>query len=117
MTRLGSTLLALATLGGTALADDAADLGSRPRAEEALTVIGGSATGGSARGVAADTLVQPTGGELTGQLRFVMSEPMLGGAPLHFSDLALFDVAGRWSFSKRFEVAASAAFLPKQPSF
>ncbi|MCW5803171.1 MAG: hypothetical protein KIT31_12365 [Deltaproteobacteria bacterium] len=136
LTRLAWTLLALATLGRTALADDdnddddtagparehqpsprgVAELGGRSGGAEILAVdpVRG---GGSHRGVAQSYLVAPHGGEVTGQMRFVLSDPLLGDQKLKFSDLALFTMTGRWSLFSRLEISGSATFLPKQPSY
>jgi len=108
MTRLTSTLAALAILGGTAGADSTDDSAAR-------TTL---AVESSRRGVAQDYLVVPRGGELGAQLRFVTSQPHLGGEPLRFSDLALFGISGRWIvLPERLELAAQADFVPKQPSY
>ncbi|HEU0032686.1 MAG TPA: hypothetical protein VFQ53_18775 [Kofleriaceae bacterium] len=72
---------------------------------------------GSHRGVAQDYIVLPEGGELTAQMRFVTSEPMLGGEPLRFSDLALFGISGRWSLFSKLELSGEVTLLPKQPSY
>jgi hypothetical protein len=73
-------------------------------------------TGGSHRGVAQDFLVLPAGGELTGQMKFLTSEAILGDTPLRFTDLALFGLAGRWSLLPKLEVHGEVDLLPKQPS-
>jgi len=106
MTKLTWTLAALAILGGSARADEDA----RP-AVEAIDVSR------SHRGVAQDYLVAPAGGELTGQMRFLMTEPSLGGEAMKFSDLALFGIGGRWSLFSKLELSLEASFLAKQPSF
>jgi len=103
-TKLG-TLLVLATLGGTAAAEDDA---TRP---------GLAVESVSRRGVAQDFLVLPSGGELTGQMRFVTAEPVFGDEPLRFSDLALFGLAARWSLFRKLEISGQVDFLAKQPSF
>ncbi|MEO8700789.1 MAG: hypothetical protein ABI867_12135 [Kofleriaceae bacterium] len=108
-TKLPWTLVALATLGGTAAAD----------AKEDSSVGGEVLVMGSAshRGVAEDYLVLPSGGEFTSQMRFlVTAQPAMGDEPLRFSDLALFGLGGRWAFASRLEVSASVDLLPKQPS-
>ncbi len=106
-----TTLATLAILGGTAAA-------SPPPMDEA-TVTGGAlhTTGGSLRGVAQDYLVLPSGGEITGRMKFVMSEPSLGGEEMKFSDLALFGVGARWSLFSKLELSLEGNFLAKQPSF
>ncbi|HEX3759526.1 MAG TPA: hypothetical protein VHW23_12505 [Kofleriaceae bacterium] len=72
---------------------------------------------GSRRGIANDYLVMPSGGELTGAMRFVTTDqPALGTDRLRFSDLALLDLAGRWSVIPRLEVSGQIALVPKQPS-
>lgn len=80
--------------------------------EEALAV-----DSGSRRGVAQDYLVAPSGGELTGQTRFVTADPLLGDQRLAFSDLALFDLAARYSVFSRLELSGRVTLLPKQPSY
>ena len=107
MTKLTWTLAALAILGGSARADEDA----RP-AVESIDV-----SRGSYRGVSQDYLVAPAGGELTGQMRFLMTEPSLGGEAMKFSDLALFGIGGRWSLFSKLELSLEANFLAKQPSF
>src|SRR4051812_36438928 len=109
MRRTAWTLLAVATLGGTAAADGQED---GARAGETLAVI----DGGSRRGISQDYMVLPSGGELTGQMRFVMAEPALGGGELKFSDLGLFDLAGRWSLHPKLEISGTVTLVPKQPS-
>lgn len=72
---------------------------------------------GSRRGIANDYLVMPSGGELTGAMRFVTTDqPALGTDQLRFSDLALLDLAARWSLIPRLEVSGQLALVPKQPS-
>jgi len=110
MGQLRWTLLALTTLGGTALADERSP-------EKADMMVEGSTVRSSARGVAQDYLVAPEGGELTGQMKFITSDPVLAGSALKFTDLALFELAGRWSLFSKLELAASVDFLPKQPSY
>ena len=109
MTRTAWTILALATLGGTAFAED----------EDAARTVGESIalTHGSHRGISQDYVVMPSGGELTGQMRFVMSEPSLGTESLRFSDVGLFDISGRWSLFSKLEISGSVTLLPKQPSY
>jgi hypothetical protein len=113
MRKLTWTLTALISLGVPAFADV-----DSPAVEMSSVVRGG---GGSHRGVAQDYLVAPSGGELTAQMRFLMTEPSLGGeAPpteMKFSDLALFGIGGRWSLFSKLELSLEANFLAKQPSF
>ena len=78
--------------------------------------VGTTAARSSYRGVAEDYLVLPSGAELTGQLRFVTADSMLGGEPLKFTDLALFGLAARWSVTSKLELAGNVDFVPKQPS-
>lgn len=110
MSKLAWTLATTLGLGATAHADSL-DMAAPAAKAEAVTISG------SARGVAQDYLVMPSDGELTGQMKFIMSDAVLGNAPLKFTDLALFGITGRWSVFSKLEVAASADFLPKQPSF
>ncbi|MBL9018152.1 MAG: hypothetical protein JNL83_28455 [Myxococcales bacterium] len=112
MTRTAWTLLALAGLGGTALAEQ--EDGGRTGGVEALAL-----THGSHRGISQDYLVRPSGGELSAQIRLVMSEPSLGPAtePLRLTDLGLFDISGRWSLLSKLEVSAAVTLVPKQPSY
>jgi hypothetical protein len=107
--QLGSTLAALGALGGVAAADS-----SMPAAEMAVDTV---STQSSHRGVAEGYLVMPSGGEVSAQMRFVMSEAVLDDSPLRFTDLALFGLSGRWSLFSRLEVSAQADFVPKQPSY
>jgi hypothetical protein len=109
MDKLGLTLAIAAALGGTAAADSLRD--DAPVYAEGVTV------GASARGAAQDYLVEPSGGELTGQMKFIMADAVLGGEPLKFTDLGLFGLTGRWSLFSKLELAASADFLAKQPSY
>jgi hypothetical protein len=105
--KLHWTLVALVTLGGIA----AAETDDGPRATSDVVMES------SHRGVAQDYLVLPSGGELTGQMRFVTSEPIFGDQPMRFSDLALFGLAGRWSLFSKLELSGQVDFLAKQPSF
>ena len=107
MQKLTWTLAALAILGGSARADE-----YQPGVET-LSVR----DSGSHRGVAQDFLVLPAGGEFTSQMRFLMSEPSLGGKEMKFSDLALFGVGVRWSIFEKLELSLEGNFLAKQPSF
>jgi hypothetical protein len=109
MTRIAWTLTALVGLGGIAAAED---IDSAVQAGETLTI-----DGGSHRGVSQDYLVLPSGGELSGQMRFVMADAALGSDPLKFSDLGLLDLAGRWSLLSKLEVSGTVTLLPKQPSY
>jgi hypothetical protein len=108
------TLLALASLGGTAAAE--VDVAPAPRAlgDAEVTV-----SGGSARGVSQDYVVMPPGAELTGTMRFITSPAVPGFGneeALRFSDLALFTMGGRYSLLTKLEVSAAVSFLAKQPS-
>jgi hypothetical protein len=109
MTKLTWTLAALTILGSTAQAQEAEGTST---AGVAMDV-----SRGSHRGVAQDYLVAPSGGELTSSMKFLMTEPSLGGEAMKFSDLALFNVGGRWSLFSRLELSIDASFLAKQPSF
>lgn len=114
MTKLTWTLAALATLGAPVHAEE----GAPP--EEGAPVSSADVmrtAGGSHRGVSQDYMIKPSGGELTGQMRFLMSEPALGGDAMKFSDLALFTVGGRWSVFERLELSLDVSFLAKQPSY
>jgi hypothetical protein len=113
-TKLHWTLVALATLGGTASAE--VDVDPSPVSKEAVMLSG---TSGSARGVAQDYMVLPPGGELTGSMRFIMARELEGFSndeATRFTDLALFTIGGRYSLLTRLELSASASFLAKQPS-
>src|SRR5436190_7936395 len=105
------TLVALAILGTTASARAES---VEPLSEAAVVT---SDVGVSRRGVAQDYLVLPSGGELTGQMRFLTSEPSLGGQEMKFTDHALFGIGGRWALLSRLEISLEASFLAKQPSF
>ncbi|MEP6860787.1 MAG: hypothetical protein ABJE66_09220 [Deltaproteobacteria bacterium] len=110
MSKPSWTLVALTSLGGTALADTTQPIAADDMASETVTVTG------SHRGVAHDYLVAPDGGELTGEIKFVMADAMPNGSALKFTDLALFDLVGRWSLFGKLELSGSVDFLPKQPS-
>ena len=104
MSKLAWTLAATLALGGTAGADSLkAD--SAAGAAETVTI------GGSARGVAQDYLVMPEGGEVTGQMKFIMSDAVLANRGLKFTDLALFGVSGRWSLIERVELSGIVDLL------
>jgi hypothetical protein len=96
-------------LGKTALADS-----TKPTVDigESMS-LGGSS---SRRGVAQDYMVMPQGLELTGAMRFIMSEPVFDDEKVRFSDLALFTLGGRYSLFSKLELSAHASFLAKQPS-
>lgn len=102
------TLLTLSLLGGTAYAEQ------QNAPVETSELIRGT---GSHRGVAQNYLVLPSGGEITGQMRFLMSEPMFDNEAMKFSDLALFGIGARWSLFSKLELALEGNFLAKQPSF
>lgn len=111
MTRTAWTLLAVAGLGGTALAEDE-DVGRSASAGESIALAHGSH-----RGISQNYLVMPSGGELSAQIRLVMSEPSLGTEPLRLTDLGLFDISGRWSLFSKLEVSSAVTLVPKQPSY
>src|SRR6267142_184007 len=103
------TLAALVGLGGAAAADP-----EQPRAAMTGESV---AVSGSARGVAEDYLVLPSGGEITAQMKFITADPLLGGQPLKFTDLELFGITARWSLFSKLEIAGAVDFLPNQPSY
>ena len=109
MDKLTWTLAALVCLGGVAQADEE---GSYATSADVMNV-----SRGSHRGVAQDYLVAPAGGELTSSMKFLMTEPSLGGEAMKFSDLALFSVGARWSFLAKLELSIEGTFLAKQPSY
>lgn len=111
MNKLPWTIVAALSLGTTARADEFAKPAS---AESDMITVG---TSSSYRDTAEDRSIARDGGELTGEMKFIMADAMLGGEPLKFTDLALFDVAGRWSLYDHIELAATVSFLPKQPSY
>src|SRR5262245_14946964 len=98
MGKLRWTLPAVAALGGVAAADSAMPVSADYAAETSITH-------GSHRGVAEDYLVMPEGGELTGQMKFITADPLIGDAPLRFTDLTLFGISGRWSLHSKLEVS------------
>lgn len=111
--KLHWAFLAVASLGGTAAAE--VDVAPSPIMSEGLALK----DSGSPRGVAQDYLVGPSGGELTGSMRFITSPSVPGFGneeALRFSDLALFTVGGRYSLFSKLEISAAASFLAKQPS-
>ena len=111
MDKLRWTLLAVAGLGGTAAADSLEPVAAS-NYSEAVTVAG------SYRGVSQDYLVAPEGGELTAQMKFVMADgAALGDEPVKFTDVGLFGLGGRWSLFSKLDLAVSADFLAKQPSY
>ncbi len=81
---------------------------------ESTKISGGSS--GSARGVSENYLVLPSGGELTGEMTFVTTDHAMADAPLKFSDLALFGLAGRYALFSKLEISGHVALLPKQPA-
>src|SRR6478735_1542982 len=90
------TLAALIGLGGVASAEKVdMDAGETLAVER-----------GSSRGVAADYLVLPNGGELTAQMKFITAGPLFSDKKLEFTDLALFGITGRWSLFSKLELAA-----------
>ncbi len=110
MGKLAWTLAAVAALGGTAAADS-----TSPDAPAAMAE--GVTVGASMRGVAQDYLVAPEGGEITGQMKFITADRLLGDEPLKFTDLGLFGLTGRWSLFSKLEIAGGVDFLAKQPSY
>lgn len=104
------TLAALVALGGVASAE-------RISEDSGVTTGELVSVGSSARGVAGDYLVLPSGGELTAQMKFVTAGPLFSDKKLEFTDLALFGLTGRWSLFSRLELAASVDLLPKQPAY
>lgn len=110
MSKLRWTLVGLVALGGTA----SADVGTAPAIDAGESI---SVMSRSPRGVAEDYLVMPSGGVLAAQMKFITADPMLGGQPLKFTDLALFELAGRYSLFSKLELSAQVDLLPKQPSF
>jgi hypothetical protein len=109
MRQLHSTLVAVASLGGLAHADTVI--------QNVPAMADEAAVSKSHRGVAQDYLVAPEGGELTGQMKFITADSILAGQPLKFTDLALFELGGRWSLFGKLELAAQVDLLPKQPSY
>jgi hypothetical protein len=109
--RLAWTLLAFATLGSAAKTASA----ERPALE--ATVVSGT-DHGSHRGVSDSYLVLPSGGELTGEMTFLTTDAAMtdGGAPLKFSDLALFGLVGRYALFSKLELSGHVELLPKQPA-
>src|ERR1700733_2228597 len=71
----------------------------------------------SHRGVAENYLVMPTGGELTGEMKFLTADAAMDGKPLEFTDVALFGLSGRWALFDKLEVSGAVDFLAKQPSY
>lgn len=111
---LAWTLATLTTLGAArARADDAEPTTDALAVQPGVTL----AVERSHRGVAQEYLVLPSGGELSGQMRFVMAQPVFSADPVRFSDLALFGLGGRWALHPRLEVSGTVNFLAKQPSF
>src|SRR5450432_3749015 len=110
MSKPSLTLAMLASLGGPAMADP-----SKPSSVDEATISMQGAS--SMRSVAQNVLVAPDGSELTGAMKFIMSDPSLGGEPLKFTDLGLFELTGRWSVMSKLELSANVDMLPKQPSF
>ena len=104
------TIAMVAGLGGIATADPS----KMDASPEAMVSVQGAS---SMRSVAQDRLVAPDGGELGGAMKFIMSDPSLGGEPLKFTDLGLFELTGRWSVMSKLELSANVDLLPKQPSF
>jgi hypothetical protein len=75
-----------------------------------------SSATGSARGVAEEFFVLPSGLDVGGKLRMVMADGGLGPGKLKLTDLAFFDMTAQWAIAKHYELDLSATVLPKQPS-
>lgn len=101
----------LATLAAPAAADDEVRKPDVSRGETFVAELG------SKRGVADNYLVLPSGGELSGQMRFLVAQPVFSDERVRFSDLALFGLGGRWSILPRLEISATVDLLAKQPSY
>jgi hypothetical protein len=79
--------------------------------------IDGVSLSGSTRGKAQDWMIMPSGTATAGgTLAFVTAERGMGDT-LKFTDVVMTSVNARVAFRHRFELAAGATFLPKQPSF
>lgn len=69
------------------------------------------------RGKAKDWMIMPSGTATAGgTLTFLTAERGMGEG-LTFTDVVMTSVNARLAFQERFELAGSATFLPKQPSF
>jgi hypothetical protein len=125
------TLLALLVLGRSAIAQPVpadpptltdeqlqklAEQEAQVNKGEVITLSSGTIST-SVRGVGQNFLVLPSGGELDVGVKFVTSDPLLGGQPLRFSDLGLFTVSGRWSLLTKLELDGYTTLVPKQPSY
>lgn len=118
-----ATLLVVTTLGPIAAAEVVSE--PMPAVEpdvkpepQAILISERAVDGGSTRGVGQDYVTLPAGMELTGQMRFMMSESgALAKESLHFTDVGLFDLGARVSVRRWFELSGGVTLLPKQPAY
>ena len=111
MFRRGSPTLTTTTTITTTVYDDA------PMSE---SFAGSTRASSDARTRAKDQIVMPAGNyTIGGTLGFMMApkSPFQADESLRFTDVVLLGLGGRLALGGRAEVAASVAFLPKQPSF
>ena len=110
---LASRTLLVVSILGPSLASADGEVQKLPQSETIMT----TGASYSVRGVAQNYLVLPEGGELDTSMKFVTADPLLGGQPLRFSDLALFTLSGRYALFSRLELSAATTLVPKQPSY
>ncbi len=67
------------------------------------------------RSYAKDWMVAPPGYNLGGELRFITAATSPDGPRIHFTDMGILRMRGRWTASKRVELAAAVDLLAKQP--
>jgi hypothetical protein len=100
--------------GSPALTDEELAKLAEQEARTEVTTVTGSLV--YRRGIAREQVVMDSGGEITGAMRFITTDqPVLGNAPLRFSDLALLELSGRWAVMPWLELSGQVELLPKQP--
>jgi hypothetical protein len=116
MPKLAWTVVATGILGASGAARAEA---SPPPPDEPRVTTGEvlAVDVGSARGVAREWMVLPSGLELTGELTFVTADAALGGGDLALSDVGILTLRARTALPGPMELVAEVDLLPKQPSY
>jgi len=120
MRRYVLSAAACLSVAGNAFADDEPATPTTEDVKPASTADSYSGetilTSGSARSVAEEFFVLPSGIDVGGRLRTVVADGGLGPGKLKLTDVALFDLAAQWAIARHYELDMSATVLPKQPS-